>query len=1500
MIRSFFSLLSLSVTLSAATKTFQAFEGDGFDGWQQQGPAFGLAPVAGKSDGMENPFTGYSNDAFAASTAEGNAAKGTLTSPEFILAEPYITFLVAGGDEPGKTAVQLLIDGKVVRESVGKRSLRFESALWDVTEFKNRKARIRLLDGAEGDWGIIAADHIIFTDYPNQKFPAATREGKPFVEGLENSPTLAGVSVPLGSNLEIQATFAEHQITSPTAITFDEQGRIYVAETHRFRAGVEDDRDHLYWYLDDLAARTTADRTALHEKWQDKLPLKKLTEKSEIIRRLADTTGDGKVDESTVFADSFNQLLDGTAAGVFFYEGSLFFACIPKIYALRDTNGDGTADEREVVEDGFGVRISLSGHDLNGFTLGPDGRIYGTVGDRGFSLVTRDGVSYDYPNEGAAFRFEPDGSGFEIFHTGLRNPKEIAFDALGNALSVDNNSDQGDAARIVYLVEGGDSGWEMEHQAMHTFHRQIGLEERPPNRWMNEKMWEMENPSQPAFMLPPSAHLTSGPSGLTTHPGAGFLESEAGRFLICDYRGSAANSGIWSFEMKPKGAGMEMTDSRPFVWGIAATDVEYSWDGRVFISDFITGWKTHQAGRLVSLDAGESAWHAADAASAADIMKLGFDHRSSAELANLLKHRDARIRLRAQIALTRKPDAVTRFSAAADSSIFNARIHGIWGLGIVARRGSSLLPVAEVGAIPSVALRSEATAKLVPLLADKDDEIRAQALRALADAQREGQSLQLTALLADPSPRVRFFAAIVVGKHQMVSHFSAIRDMLVENNNRDRYLRHAGIYALQHMATTKPGILTSLAGDESAAVRLAATVALRRMKHLGIGDFLRDTDSQVADEAIRAIVDLDWQSQRPRVAALLDQLDRREWTPFMLRRLIHNAYRLGTVENIDRVLKVATDRSLPELVRKEAFRLLANWTEPFPADQLTGHWRPLEKRELETIRPALVAALPELLRQEDFVLTAALGLVGTYQIEVAGLDHQALSAIVRKPTLPNAARAAALELIIQRPPEDLAGFLMEIATDPSGEVALAALTGLSKLDPKIALPALTSAVNSPDYRLAQKAWSILGLIPGEQVDALIIKKIAELLAADGISPTAIELTAAAKRRSGKAVKQALAGFQKALATSNDPLARWNASLQGGDSAAGAALFTSHPTSQCMRCHAAEEGHTAGGETAPNLAGIAKRFPDRRYLLESLVAPGAVITPGYGAVLVALKNGASLTGNLMGEAPEHLDLDTEGKFLRVRRDDIESVTTPASAMPPMGDLLKPTELRDIVAWLATLDEGGASVPPAAEPVLYEMAAASPPAAVAAHGGIDPETLKIGRQQYMVCAACHGQSGEGTAAGPPLAGSEWVTGPEENLIRIQLRGLTGPITVKGVEYNFPAGMMPFAYQNDAQISAVLTHIRNTFGNSAPPVTAEAVAALRGEVGKALLTVADLLPPVPAASVEAVAAAGETPAVASPAGPGKYDQLQPGSALPKWLAIGGLLSLFAFLGPMLLKKK
>jgi mono/diheme cytochrome c family protein len=133
-----------------------------------------------------------------------------------------------------------------------------------------------------------------------------------------------------------------------------------------------------------------------------------------------------------------------------------------------------------------------------------------------------------------------------------------------------------------------------------------------------------------------------------------------------------------------------------------------------------------------------------------------------------------------------------------------------------------------------------------------------------------------------------------------------------------------------------------------------------------------------------------------------------------------------------------------------------------------------------------------------------------------------------------------------------------------------------------------------------------------------------------------------------------------------------------------------------------------------------------------------------------------------------------------------------------------------------------------------------AAPAADEPIDPAVMEIGKVQFMVCAACHGQNGEGGPIAPPLAGSDWVTGPVSNLIRIQLRGLQGPITVSGKQYNFAAPMAALAYQTDEQVAAVLTYVRNSFGNKASAVKPEQVAALRSEVGKPPLTEADLTKP------------------------------------------------------------
>ena len=116
------------------------------------------------------------------------------------------------------------------------------------------------------------------------------------------------------------------------------------------------------------------------------------------------------------------------------------------------------------------------------------------------------------------------------------------------------------------------------------------------------------------------------------------------------------------------------------------------------------------------------------------------------------------------------------------------------------------------------------------------------------------------------------------------------------------------------------------------------------------------------------------------------------------------------------------------------------------------------------------------------------------------------------------------------------------------------------------------------------------------------------------------------------------------------------------------------------------------------------------------------------------------------------------------------------------------------------------------------------------GAEEQFIAKGALGYAkICASCHQNDGGGGVAqnAPPLAGSEWVLPKDPSrIIRIVLHGLSGPITVKGKEYG--AGVMgPWKdVFSDEDIAALLSYVRNSWGNKAPLVTAEQVKKVRAE--------------------------------------------------------------------------
>ena len=155
--------------------------------------------------------------------------------------------------------------------------------------------------------------------------------------------------------------------------------------------GPKENRTRPFLLEDDLQLQTVADRLAMYRKWSDRFEggMAWFSRYSDQVRLLEDRDGDGRADRSTIFAGGFNGPLDGLAAGILARDGDIYFTCIPNLWLLRDDNGDGVADTRKSLQFGFGVNAGFLGHDLHGLVWGPDGKLYFSVGDRGFHLQTR-------------------------------------------------------------------------------------------------------------------------------------------------------------------------------------------------------------------------------------------------------------------------------------------------------------------------------------------------------------------------------------------------------------------------------------------------------------------------------------------------------------------------------------------------------------------------------------------------------------------------------------------------------------------------------------------------------------------------------------------------------------------------------------------------------------------------------------------------------------------------------------------------------------------------------------------------------------------------------------------------------------------------------------------------------------------------------------------------------------------------------------------------------
>jgi quinoprotein glucose dehydrogenase len=1064
---------------------------------------------------------------------------------------------------------------------------------------------------------------------------------------------VAGFTLPEG--MTMTAVAADPLVANPVAFCLDEQGRIYVCETFRQSKGVEDNRKHGDWLETDLSLTTVSERVAMFRKFLgDKAAA--YTEHEDRIRLLTDTDGDGLLDEAADFADGFRGIEEGTGAGVLAVDGDVYYTCIPRLWRLRDDDGDGVAERREALHDGYGVRVAFRGHDMHGLALGPDGRIYFSIGDRGYNVLTPEGSRLVRPETGAVFRCERDGSGLEEFAYGLRNPQELAFDDFGNLFTGDNNSDSGDKARWVHVVEGGDTGWRMHYQY---------LPDRGP--WNRERIWypyrvdEATAAVQPAAIVPPVANLGDGPSGLVAYPGVGLPQRYNGHFFLADFRGSKVNSGIRTFAVKPKGASFELVDSDWFIKGVLATDVDFGYDGRLYLSDWIEGWNGIGAGRIY---VGEMA-EAAASAEVAALFREGFAQRSPAELERLLGHADRRVRQRAQFALVEQNQAGRLERVAAEAAgPLRPRLHAVWGLGQLLRKNAI-----EAGS-------------LLMLLNDPDSEVRRQAATVLGDARRGEALSQLFGLLGpDHSAAEQAAAAIaiariaaVVAPAEIASAVPALIAMLARNDDADAVLRHAGCYGLAAAASTPD--LVSLADDPRPAVRLAAVVALGRQQAEGLTAFLDDADGRVVTAAVRAIHDESDGGELPALAALACRDD---LTDAARRRAMNAAFRLGGHEQAERVAKLAADGRLAEALRLEAIEELRLWAEPPVLDRVTNRYRPLAARPAAEAAAAVAAHFAEILDGPDAVREQAVALLEKYDVAVA-VDP--LLAILDSGAEPPALRAAAVKAVGSLKQEAVANRMRTLLRDQDPTVRSAARGLLGNIDPALAVVELAAVLRDASVGEQQAAIESLVALKSVPADEVLVAALTRQAAGTGSPAILLDLFEAADVRGTPQLLEAV----KVIEATDDPddrLAGWRQCLAGGDVAAGRKIFHENTTASCLRCH---QVNGKGGEVGPNLSEVGKQKP-AEYLLESIVAPNAVIAKGFGTVQFLLADGTLKAGIVREETTDAFRIITpEAKELVIAKDDIDETSAGLSGMPAdIAKQLSKRQIRDLVTYLGSLQK-----------------------------------------------------------------------------------------------------------------------------------------------------------------------------------------------------------------------
>jgi putative membrane-bound dehydrogenase-like protein len=556
----------------------------------------------------------------------------------------------------------------------------------------------------------------------------------------------------------IELFAAEPDVVTPTGITIDRRGRVFVIESHTHfpPAGY---------------AGPPADR----------------------IRLLEDTDGRGGAVRITTFFEGSKHTMNLAADS----DGSLIVATRKEVFRLRDTDGDGRSDQSttltRLVTDGDYPHNGLSGFAIDWF-----GRIHFGLGENlgaEYSLVAADGRTLTGGGEGGSvFRIEHDGSGLVRMATGFWNPFHLAFDAWGNLFAVDNDPDSRPPCRLIHVVPDGDYGYRFRNgrKGLHPF-----------------TAWNGELPGT----LPMLAGTGEAPSGIVALDPLPASTNAVSSLLVTSW----GDHRIEQYALLPRGATFAAERSVLVQGGenFRPVGIARAPDGTLYVSDWVSrSYELHGLGRVWRIRTPQSDRRPAPPGRLALPSSPGFSPEEKADLADFMALRDDQGFRNTDMGQLMGVLRSRRFDSDLRVWLLSLPTELLpVAIGELDLREHESLPLLAATSAPPVRaaalrrLKDRAAVPLIlPALSDPDPFVRQAALNAIARsssfddwnkldpgepagvrlarllflrASKESiDSMLMMRCLEDPDPDVRFSAIVWVGEEALDEFRPILQDML--------------------------------------------------------------------------------------------------------------------------------------------------------------------------------------------------------------------------------------------------------------------------------------------------------------------------------------------------------------------------------------------------------------------------------------------------------------------------------------------------------------------------------------------------------------------------------------------------------------------------------------------------------------------------------------------------------------------------------------------------